>query len=1012
MSIDQDLLAAYLQRQDPTVFTTLMDRHSGMVFTTCLRVAGNHSDAEDACQECFLALMRQAHSIRGNLAAWLHETARRSALRMVARRRKLGPLVEETAAPPTEEASGLCAAVDAALARLPEREREAVVLNVLERRNQTEIASDLGVSQPTVHRLIQRAFERLRTDRLLTKAAQGAIVPAAWFATLPVATPSPALTVQLGKLALSALPVATGKTLLGATVLIAIGLVAVTSGAAVAWFRHEPAAAIVVPTPQVAAPDRMVAQPPPAPSVWDLPLSPQARAQLDTRVWRDYAQAYPVEIALDLLRRTGVRLDLPYCATYRGLISIGGSGATVQAIVEATAQACGLDLHPMEADRGGLRIALWKRMDDAEWQQLSAWARSAVFSERRHAAFRIGHATDPRVIALLPELLLDAETPVRAHACLALQRWQSFLDRSDDTVRLQVATALRELLTRLTHAEFKAQMQQLLPHLDPRALETVADLPRRHTLQAKLDDATQTTDLRARLQTLVLGRQAGDKLEKQDQILLDSVGAGLAGWYQERLGQRPCHADELARILRTMPPADTLRPALVQLWRDTGDGPLTEPVIEAMRPHLEHPEVLALHLQLVAEPKRRGAQAALANLTLLTVHRPEVETWVRGILQPDPDRGGKDLSQSLERVRADPLQRGWFILAVYANEQYGLHTKRLGSWSSTLQGLTSENRQALPHWNGLAPDRPDEAWSTQIFMAPFPGGPTSEAWTRALLEEWVLDLSGRHAPTWPDQDRVLIQAIALTQALLRAQGEPPLRSDWRLVKDDSDLPIRPPAQRNRPLFNVSTDRERRYLKEMMESVASIAGEGDDPRSGLRADLNEAEFCNALDHGPDELRSAYLLQMLPVSISYYGTWKVQERLTPTMVAAVQETLRKDVRNGRYRLAVLLGLGTQTDAVARLRQNLTKFGPFWGGLALMATEDPTVVDEVLALIRKEPDEGARLFMSWWASMSMQPAYARIITEAGHKHHLEDPSWLIFATRPTASPGPAATKHGDGF
>src|SRR3954470_22622439 len=78
---DARLLARYAAGGDADAFELLVWRHAGMVLGVCRRVLGDEHAAEDAFQATFLALARQARSIRGCVPAWLHRVARRAAVR-------------------------------------------------------------------------------------------------------------------------------------------------------------------------------------------------------------------------------------------------------------------------------------------------------------------------------------------------------------------------------------------------------------------------------------------------------------------------------------------------------------------------------------------------------------------------------------------------------------------------------------------------------------------------------------------------------------------------------------------------------------------------------------------------------------------------------------------------------------------------------------------------------------------------------------------------------------------
>jgi len=60
---DLQLLERYAETRDAEAFANLVKRYAGMVYATCLRVTGNRHAAEDASQECFLQLARQAGAV-------------------------------------------------------------------------------------------------------------------------------------------------------------------------------------------------------------------------------------------------------------------------------------------------------------------------------------------------------------------------------------------------------------------------------------------------------------------------------------------------------------------------------------------------------------------------------------------------------------------------------------------------------------------------------------------------------------------------------------------------------------------------------------------------------------------------------------------------------------------------------------------------------------------------------------------------------------------------------------
>src|SRR5262245_7299053 len=85
-----DLLGRYVSSGDEGAFAELLRRHGPMVLGLCRRVVGDDHAAEDVFQATFLTLARKAGSVRRpeSLAAWLHGTAFRLAVRARRSRRR------------------------------------------------------------------------------------------------------------------------------------------------------------------------------------------------------------------------------------------------------------------------------------------------------------------------------------------------------------------------------------------------------------------------------------------------------------------------------------------------------------------------------------------------------------------------------------------------------------------------------------------------------------------------------------------------------------------------------------------------------------------------------------------------------------------------------------------------------------------------------------------------------------------------------------------------------------
>ena len=164
---------------DLDAFNTLVELHQRAVFNLCLRMVGSQAAAEDASQDAFISAYRNIRSFRGgSFRPWLMRIAANACTDEL-RRRARRPAISLDATPPgsdepidvpdaspgpgafalrAEEA----ARVQAALLRLPEDQRLAVVLCDMQGYAYDEIAEVTRVSLGTVKSRIARGREKLR----------------------------------------------------------------------------------------------------------------------------------------------------------------------------------------------------------------------------------------------------------------------------------------------------------------------------------------------------------------------------------------------------------------------------------------------------------------------------------------------------------------------------------------------------------------------------------------------------------------------------------------------------------------------------------------------------------------------------------------------------------------------------------------------------------------------------------------------------------------------------------
>jgi RNA polymerase sigma factor (sigma-70 family) len=178
---DPDLLERFRRERNEAAFAVLVERHGPLVLRVCGRLLDDGHAIEDAFQATFLALARQAESIRKStsLAAWLHGVACRVARRMRDRARRTFPAAslhpaadDDPAADVTRREMGR--ALHEEIDRLPERYRQVTVLCCVEGTTRDEAARRLGVPAAAVKKRLETARGLLR-QRLTRRG----IVPSA-----------------------------------------------------------------------------------------------------------------------------------------------------------------------------------------------------------------------------------------------------------------------------------------------------------------------------------------------------------------------------------------------------------------------------------------------------------------------------------------------------------------------------------------------------------------------------------------------------------------------------------------------------------------------------------------------------------------------------------------------------------------------------------------------------------------------------------------------------------------
>lgn len=166
-------------RGDMAAFEQLVERHQTLVAGTVARMLGSNSDVEDIAQQVFIRVWRSAsrYTPKAKFTTWLLKITRNLVFNELRRSKRHVhvPLQPEPAAeeiPVKDEANPspaeslleteLQRAIEAAIMKLPDTQRMALILRRYEELSYEEIGEVLELSVPAVKSVLFRARMELR----------------------------------------------------------------------------------------------------------------------------------------------------------------------------------------------------------------------------------------------------------------------------------------------------------------------------------------------------------------------------------------------------------------------------------------------------------------------------------------------------------------------------------------------------------------------------------------------------------------------------------------------------------------------------------------------------------------------------------------------------------------------------------------------------------------------------------------------------------------------------------
>lgn len=171
--ISDEALLVLFANGDRQAARALTLRLTPRVLNHAYRLLGNAAEAEDVAQEAMLRLWKIAPDWRQGeamVSTWLYRVV---ANLCIDRLRQVRPVGLEATVEPADPAHGPAAllqgadrakALEQALGRLPDRQRQAIVLRHMEDLGNSEIAEIMGISVEAVESLVARGKRALSAD--------------------------------------------------------------------------------------------------------------------------------------------------------------------------------------------------------------------------------------------------------------------------------------------------------------------------------------------------------------------------------------------------------------------------------------------------------------------------------------------------------------------------------------------------------------------------------------------------------------------------------------------------------------------------------------------------------------------------------------------------------------------------------------------------------------------------------------------------------------------------------
>jgi RNA polymerase sigma-70 factor (ECF subfamily) len=181
---DLELVERFRSGGDESAFDQLVERHRRGVYRLAYRISGNHEDAHDLAQEAFVRVYRGLGGFRGDSAfrTWLYRVVVNLSLnhlRRLRQERSNSVSVDDVVLSVPAQGLGQVLAdedrgrLDAAIGRLPAKQRQTLELKVFHELKYREIAEVMRCSVGTAKANFFHAVQALKRELGLARRGQG-----------------------------------------------------------------------------------------------------------------------------------------------------------------------------------------------------------------------------------------------------------------------------------------------------------------------------------------------------------------------------------------------------------------------------------------------------------------------------------------------------------------------------------------------------------------------------------------------------------------------------------------------------------------------------------------------------------------------------------------------------------------------------------------------------------------------------------------------------------------------